>query len=351
MGLYKRGKIWWIAISHQGKQIRRATGTANRKLAEAILAKVRVNIIEGHFFETLEEGERTFEEMIERYIEEHISKKASRGSYVYFKKNLCSFFGKSLLAEITPKLIVRYKTSRYKNGAAASTINRELGVMKAAFNLAIKEWEWCRTNPVSKVAMEKEDNKRYRWLTKGEEERIFLFSLPWLREIILFALHTGMRRGEILSLTWKGVDLFRKTVTVFHSKNGERRTIPVNQTVFDLLGSKAKVRQSKTELVFHSRAFTPINIDNLRRSFNLAIQRARIEDFHFHDLRHTFATRLVQSGVDIYKVQLLLGHKSPLMTQRYAHHYPESLRDGVKILDNKETFITNLSQSSLMKEG
>jgi len=336
MGLYKRGKVWWMAISHQGKQIRRPTGTANRKLAEAILAKVTVKMIEGCFFDTLEEKDRTFEEMMDRYLKEHMVKKASRESYIYYLKNLRSFFGQRTLNEISAKLIVRYKTERYDQGASPATINRELGAMKAAFNLAIREWEWCRSNPVSKVAMEKENNRRDRWLTDEEEERLISLSPVWLREIVVFALHTGMRRGEILSLTRKGVDLFRKTITVFRSKNGERKTIPINQTVFDLLRGKAKVRPIGTDLVFHSKVYTPINKDNLRRSFNLAITNARIEDFHFHDLRHTFATRLVQSGVDLYKVQRLLGHKSPAMTQRYAHHCPESLHDGVGILDSRK---------------
>jgi len=98
-----------------------------------------------------------------------------------------------------------------------------------------------------------------------------------------------------------------------------------------------------TDLVFCSHVFTSMESGHLRRSFRLALGKANIEDFHFHDLRHTFATRLVQAGVDIYKVQRLLGHKSPVMTQRYAHHYPESLRAGVEILDQVGT---NLGQSA-----
>ncbi len=100
-----------------------------------------------------------------------------------------------------------------------------------------------------------------------------------------------------------------------------------------------------TNLVFHSKAHTEIDVNNLRRAYRSALNKARIEDIRFHDLRHTFATRLVQVGVDIYKVQILLGHKTPSMTQRYAHHYPESLRDGVEILDKRENFVTILTQS------
>ena len=97
--------------------------------------------------------------------------------------------------------------------------------------------------------------------------------------------------------------------------------------------------------MFPSETHTPLESGHLRRAFRVALKKARIEDFHFHDLRHTFATRLVQAGVDIYKVQRLLGHKSPVMTQRYAHHYPESLRDGVDILDRLAGVSTNLAQS------
>ena len=151
--------------------------------------------------------------------------------------------------------------------------------------------------------------------------------------MILFALNTGMRMGEIRELTWEGVDLFRKTVTVFRSKNGERRTIPINSVVLDVLKSKAKVRSVKSDYVFPSDTYTLLDDSHLRRAFRGAMKLCRIENFHFHDLRHTFATRLVQSGIDLYKVQCLLGHKSPIMTQRYAHHYPESLREGVEMLE------------------
>jgi integrase len=159
---------------------------------------------------------------------------------------------------------------------------------------------------------------------EDEEARLLDACPSWLRELVVFALHSGMRLGEILSLTWTGVDLFRRTVTVFESKNGERRTVPLNQTLMALLTEKAKMRHIKTALVFPSRAGTRLDPNHLRRALRPAMTKAGVVNCHFHDLRHAFATRLVQSGVDLYKVQRLLGHKSPMMTQRYAHHYPES---------------------------
>lgn len=109
---------------------------------------------------------------MDRFKEEHVPKKASQRSYHGYIKRLRPFFGPMTLAEITPKVIVQYKNKRYVDGVSPATINRELAMMKKAFNLARKEWEWCRDNPVSRVSLEKENNKRDRWLTHEEEERL-----------------------------------------------------------------------------------------------------------------------------------------------------------------------------------
>lgn len=189
----------------------------------------------------------------------------------------------------------------------------------------------------------KENSKRCRWLNEEEVTQLLEAGAPWLHDLVLFALNTRMRMGEILELTWRGVDFTRRTVTVFPSKNGESRTIPANQTVLKVLTTKAKVRSLAIERVFCSKAYTPLESGHLRRSFRLALRKAKIEDFHFHDLRHTFATILTQSGVDLYKVLQLLGHKSPIMTQQYAHHYTGSLRKRVEILDRARGIGTNLA--------
>jgi len=122
-----------------------------------------------------------------------------------------------------------------------------------------------------------------------------------------------------------------------------------------LLMERAKVRHLKTSLVFPGQAGTRLDPNHMRRALRPAMAKAGIVDCHFHDLRHTFATRLVQSGIDLYKVQRLLGHKSPIMTQRYTHHYPESLRDGVEILDRpkrcdtKSTTVRRTSESVVVE--
>jgi integrase len=335
---------------YQGLQVRRSTGTADKRLAEAIFGQVKVQIIEGRFFEKPEAQHRTFTELLERYTNEHAARRANYRRERTSVKNLKAFFGNPTLDQVTPKRIVAYKNQRYIDGVKPATINRELATLKKAFNLARREWEWCNDNPVCRVSMERENNTRDRWLTVDEEMPLFHAAAPWLRELMIFAIHTGMRQGEILGLTWAGVDLFRRIVTVFKSKNGERRTIPLNQTALALLKHKYGSRSVDTALVFPSEAQTRLNASNISRSLHLALEKAKMTDFHFHDLRHTCATRMVQGGVDLYKVQRLLGHKSPIMTQRYAHHYPESLRDGIEVLDTDRAVSTKLAHLQVVSE-
>jgi integrase len=351
MGLVKRGATWWMSFMYQGRQVRRSTETTDKRLAEAILGKIKVQIVEGRFFEKPTEQHRTFTELLDRYIKEHAARRGNYYRELTSVRTLKAFFGNPTLDQVSPKRIVAYKNQRYTDGVKPATINRELATLKKAFNLARREWEWCTDNPVCRVSMERENNTRVRWLTGEEEMRLFPMAAPWLQDLMLFAIHTGMRMGEILGLTWAGVDLFRRTVMVFKSKNGERRTIPLNQTALELLKQRYGNRSVETELVFPSEALTRLNASNISRSLHLALKKAKMTDFHFHDLRHTCATRMVQAGVDLYKVQRLLGHKSPIMTQRYAHHYPESLRDGIEVLDVGRKVSTHLAQLRVVPQA
>jgi integrase len=359
MGLYKRGKVLWMAFTYQGRQIRRSTETTDKHLAKRIYDKILGEIAEGKWFERLPGEDKTVAELLDRYLNEYATFHQSSGTAVgtrIITEELEQVFGTMLLKELTPQRIVSYKVTCREKGLAPATINHRLGILRHAFKLAIREWGWIKENPAAMVVREKVNNDRDRWLTEDEEERLLEACLQyhpdqfsgsqssWLWEIVLFALNTGMRQDEILSLEWPNIDLSRKTAAVIRSKNGEKRTIPLNQTVCGQLKEKARVRNIRCSYVYHSAAGTKIIRRNLMRAFYIVTERAKIEDFRFHDLRHTFATRLAQAGVDIYKIAKLLGHKDIRMTQRYAHHYPESLRDGVEVLDRKK-IITNLSHS------
>jgi integrase len=338
MGLFKRGQTWWIRFTYKGKQLRKSTETNDKKLAERIYHKVLGEVAEGKWFERLLGGEKTFREMMEKYLAEHsIPKKASSERDRSSLTHLLPFFGGYVLSEIAPKLINQYKATRREEGASPCTINRELALMKHSFNLAIREWEWIRESPLQKISMEREPPARDRWLTCEEEEYLLSVCPLWLKELIIFAIETGCRKGELLSLEWRNVDLFKRVVTVLGKKTGERRTIPLTKKAFEVLKEKEKVRVKvrliKEDLVFTHSVGQRVNIYTLRSAFEDALKRAKIEGFRFHDLRHTFASRLAQMGTDPYAIQKLMGHKTFTTTQGYAHHYSESLKKAMEALD------------------
>ena len=345
--MFKRDGVWWVCIRHKGKKIQRSLETDNKNLAVSIEAKLRTELTEGKYFDKHEGERRTFEEMVDRFIKEHAPKVSlnMQKSYEASLSNLLPYFGDFELSAITPKKIAEYKVLRYSEKVKPATINRELAMLSKAFSLAVREWDWIKENPVSKVTKERENNRRDRWLTSEDEQMLLENSPQWLKEIIVFALHTGLRQDELLSLQWSRVDLFRKIIIIQESKDGKPRTIPLNRIALDILMEKSKVRNLKSDLVFLSNAITKICCQNLIKAFNTAKDKASIQNFHFHDLRHTFATRLAQKGVDIYKISKLLGHVSITMTQRYAHHCRESLREGIEVLEGVDYNLTTVGKN------
>jgi len=330
-----------MSFNCRGKRYRKSTETENRKLAQRIYDKLKGQIAEGKWFEKLPGEDKTLKEMIEKFIKDCIPLK-SKKPYNSNLQTLLNFFGDCPLAKIIPKRVNEFKVKRKAEGASPATINHELAVLKRMFNLGVKEWEWFDKNPISSVSLEIGVNERDRWITYEEEEKLLSHCPDWFKDVVTFALNTGFRKQEICDLSWKnGIDLFRKTITVMKSKNDEKRTIPMNEKIFQMLKGKSKVRPIHDRVFYWMKG--PLNGDVILYFFKRACEKTGIEDLHFHDLRHTFATRLVQAGEDIYKVQKLLGHKTPSMTARYAHHSAESLRATVEVLDKSE-FVTNLSQ-------
>lgn len=355
MGIYKRGSVWWMSFTVDGRQIRKSTETDDRKLAQRIFDKLKGEIAEGKWFERLEGEDMTFRELMERYLTEYSAVRKKPKSYVRDKSlnnHLQKFFGDFILTEITPKNITAYKIIRREEGASPRSINYELVLMGHAFNLAMKEWELVKDNPVQRVSKEKVRNQIERWLTIEEERRLLDVSPDWLREIILFAIHTGFRQSEILDLKWLQVDLARRTITISDQKNGEIDTLPIDQTVAEILRDRWKAPHQQNDRVFLNSKGKRIGNRNLLRSFYRYLEKAGISDCRFHNLRHTFASRLVQSGVDLYSVQKLGRWKTTEMILRYAHHYTESLRPRIEVMDSFQSGkITELSQSQKNRES
>ena len=337
-----------MSFSHNGEQLRRSTETEDKKLAIRIFDKLKGDIAEGKWFERLPGEDYTFGDLMKKYLEEYSSVNKARLSHKRDKSlatHLLKSFKDKYLLDITVAMISDYRLERRTEGASPRTINYELTLMSHAFNIAIREWEWLKDNPVQKVKKERVNDTIERWLTQEEEERLVRVSPKWLQEIIIFAIHTGLRKSEILDLKWSQVDMIRRTIIISEQKNRCVDTLPLNETSIMVLKERQKHGSSKSDYVFPSNNKTRMIDRNLYRAFEIATERAKVDNFRFHDLRHTFATRLVQSGVGIYEVQRLGRWKNHLMVMRYAHHNPESLRPSIEVMDGfKSAFITNLSQ-------
>lgn len=343
-----------MSFTLNGKQLRRSTETEDKKLAQRIFDKLKGEIAEGKWFEKLPGENYTFEALMDKYMKEYSAIHKKPSSHIRDKslnKHLQGYFGELYLPEINPRMISEYKIKRRNESACSRTVNYELALMSHAFNIAIREWELIESNPVSRVKKERVRNIIERWLSVDEEKRLLLASPRWLQEIIIFAINTGLRRGEILNLNLSQVDFNRRTLIISEQKNGEIDTLPLNQKAMGILEDRRRNKLPDCDLAFPSQNGTRILDRNLFRAFITALKRARIENFRFHDLRHTFATRLVQAGVGIYEVQKLGRWKNASMVMRYAHHNPESLRPSIEVLDGLDNaFITILSQYP-KKEG
>jgi len=171
---------------------------------------------------------------------------------------------------------------------------------------------------------------RDRWLTYEEEERLLSAPPEWLRDVIIFALETGWDQGEIIALLWTDIDMDKRLAIVPRQKTETKRSTPLSDRAFSLL---KRLENNNSPVVFLNDMGEPINQLTLKWRFRVLCREVGIQNFRFKDLRHTFASRLAQNGVDPYTVQKLMGHKSFSTTARYAHHFIESLRKGIKTME------------------
>lgn len=209
-----------------------------------------------------------------------------------------------------------------------ATVNKELTLLKHMFTKAV-EWGHVKQHPAKPVRLLKEPPGRLRYLTLEELTRLLDACAPHLNAIALTAVHTGMRRREILSLRWQDVDLRKRTMTLTKTKNNEPRILPMNAELVQVLRSLP--RHVDSPYVFCDRE--GMSYDRIDNGFRRACKRAGIQDCRFHDLRHTFASHLVMRGANLRSVQELLGHKTAKMTTRYTHLSTPHLQKTVSLLD------------------
>lgn len=342
-GLILRGKTWHIDVVIKGHRIRQSTGLESMEDAMDILAKIRTDIIKGQYFPKPQGETKLFCEMMSRFVKEHrhykgrVISKNTLESYANSLKHLLPVFADMPLPRVTESSIERYIQKRQEEKAAPASINRELALLSVAFNTARRKWKWIAINPCEGIGMLPENNRRVRFLTQEEAENLYKALPEWLKPIVTVARNSGLRISNLLELEWNRVDLFRKTIVIGKTKNGDPLGLPMTNIVFKTLKEVNRVRHINTSLVFPDNRGQTRNRIVVGAAFKTACQKAGIMDFHFHDLRHDFASNLVSRGVDIYSVKELLGHKDLQMTARYAHLSPEKLRADICVLDEPMT--------------
>ena len=334
-GQRTKRKAWGFTAQINGKQVRRYKAEWTQDDAEAELAKALLQIEP----EKPKGAGITLDQAAERYLAAK-SRKRSVSEDRRILGHLKDYFGKDTpLAEITASRISEYKGHRLSamrkigNGETATerpltgaTVNRALALLRHLLRLAHDEWELLEVVP--RIRLEREPEGRLRWLTPEEATRLLDACRESrnadLTDLVEFALFTGMRRGEVLGLTWERVDRARGVVLLDVTKSGRRREVPLNGRADAVLAR----RGSKSAGLVFSR-----NWNTFRHAFECAVARAKLEDFRFHDLRHTFASWTVQRGATLQEVKDLLGHSTLAMVMRYAHLSPEHLRSAVARLD------------------
>lgn len=285
-------------------------------------------IREGRHFKTAESKRHTLATLVDRYCNEVLARKEkntknARLHLGWWKKR----FGSYALADMTPALIVvgrnellmPDKQTGFRRSNA--TVVRYMAALSHAFTIAMVDWEWMDDNPMRRVTKPKEARGRARFLSDSERRSL----LDACREsgsrslypVVVLALSTGMRRNEIMTLRWRQIELQRGLISLEETKNGDRRAVSVAGLALTLLTDLSKIRRIDTDLVFYGLdAQKPVH---LTKSWMAAVQKAKLQDFRFHDLRHSAASYLAMNGATSLEIAAVLGHRTLQMVKRYSH--------------------------------
>jgi integrase len=327
-----------VKVYHAGVVYKRRAASLSH--ARDLVHEIKSAIARGEWPPNPKPKVMRFDQLLEDYREakrrEHKSVMASDIGY----RRLLDRFGGRRADAITAAEVEQWR-DEMRDSFAPATVNLHLAILRAILRLAVRNHK-LDAAALPAIAGLKANNTRVRYLTDDEESRLIAALPAWLRPLITIAIRTGMRRGELLKLKWEDIDFTSGSIFVRTSKSGEGRRMPMSPTARRTLGALWQARRERmsARVVNRSEAsgyvFTAPEggfMANLARAWYPALERAEIADLHFHDLRHTFASRLVMNGVDLYRVQILMGHKTPTMTLRYAHLSPQHLRAAVATLD------------------
>jgi integrase len=345
--LYQRNGIWYMSFTDEnGNFCRKSTQTSNRELAAQRLAKTVRDIYECRHLGKSVAAFYTFEKLTERFMAEHAPKRtlSMQKSYRNSLAHLREFFAGKKLADITPALVLGYQEyRRQQDNSRPGTRNRELAMLSKTFSCA-QLWGWfTQNNPCHPITKEKEDNENFgRCLADDDEEQRLLNACgnrlkSQLANMVIFDLNCGIREGAVLKLHWSKIDLFKKTFESFNEKAKRWYTVPMSDTVYNLLLAMSKVR-SMSGYVFTNGNDKPYLPRQMYREFKKACKEAGLDavsSFRFHDLRHTVGSRLGRQGFTALQIGALLDQTQLSTVKRYVNLDTESKRDIVAALERK----------------
>ena len=312
MTLFKRGRLFWTGFSMEGRRYQFSTGTANRRRAEQIEQKLKEDINLQRFQIREQDPSLTFQDLVDQF-----EKKANPSFYHKDRlKHLLPFFGNMLVIRITKNSTLEYRNCRRKEKEKLkdATLNRDIAVLRRIIYWAMDEG-LILANPLGRVTMARERRTRRPVVSVTHEAAILAAAKPHIRDLVTAALDTGMRKGELLQQLWKDIDLERKIISVTRSKTpeGDAREIPMTGRLFEIL--KAQVRPSGLVFLYQNKP-----ILNIKKSWTRAQADAKLLlHYRFHDLRHTFATRLMEAGVVQDVRMALMGHEPQTVHWGYTH--------------------------------
>jgi len=333
-------KGWWVRIYANGRQQWFRCDTKSQ--AKALYGRMKAEHREGKYFKR--HLAVPFKEIAIEYIQTVDARRRRKGDDSARMNRWIVAFGEQDAATITPRQVERVLRELQTDGKQPATLLRHLAVLKATFNRA-KRLGLIKENPATFVKPPTVNNVLVRYLTAEQEARL-LEQLPVrYRPVVQVAINTGLRQGELLRLTWRDVDWNAGILTVQETKAGDTRRVPMNSTVFGVLATlKEQHHGEPTDHVF------PLGARYLRRAFDKAVQAAGLAPFRFHDLRHTFASRLAMQGANDRTLMALGGWKSPAMLSRYAHLSPTHLWQAVEGLTKMGTVTKTVTKESIEEE-
>jgi integrase len=318
--IYQTPNGWGFDFTFKGIRHRQG-GFFTKAQVEAALARKKTRLMDEDVGLVRPEAEEiSFEKFGRQVLDTHskIHKRSWKTDELHFKA-LKRFFKGKMLSDITAEQIANFRASRAAE-VSNSTTNRDMSFLKMMLNLAV-DWGKLEKSPAAKVKKLPEPPSIERILSADETQRLLAAAGPRLKPILVTALGTGMRRGELFALKWADIDFAHGTIHVRMSKSNKSRIIPVGPTVLAML----QALPCLSEFVFPGQRKGRA-LQSISRSFRTACADAKIGGFRFHDCRHTYATELLNRGVEIVTVSRILGHSSIMMTVKYLHTSAERLR-------------------------